>query len=108
MSAIAAKAQILVVDDEPLIRDSLAEFLTQEGFDVAACGSAEEALARAHKRRFDVALCDVQLPGLDGIALLERLLKINPETFVLHIAEGDVETAFMGAGQRFLHAAAGG
>src|SRR5262245_10335506 len=61
----AAPTSVLVVDDEPLIRDTLAEYLTQEGFHVTACADAEEALSQAEGRRFDVALCDVQLPGLD-------------------------------------------
>src|SRR4051812_3782802 len=87
-------AHILIVDDETLIRDTLAEFLQGEGFSVTACGSAEEALRLARERRFEVALCDVQLPGLDGIELLERLLKLSPETFVLLItAYGTVENA---------------
>ena len=61
---------------------------------MAACGDGEEALARAEEQRFDVALCDVQLPGMDGIELLERLLKISPETFVLLItAYATVENA---------------
>ncbi len=95
-------SQILVVDDEPLIRDTLAEYLGQEGFAVTACADGEEALARAEGRRFDAALCDVQLPGMDGIELLERLLKISPETFVLLItayatAENAVEAFQRGA-----------
>ncbi len=94
---------ILVVDDEPIIRDSLAEFLGQEGFAVTACGSAEEALRRAHTSAFAVALCDVQLPGMDGLALLDRLLKISPETLVLLItAYGTVENA-IAAFQRGAH-----
>ncbi len=85
---------LLVVDDEPLIRDTLAEYLTQEGIQVTACASAEEALERAGRQRFDVALCDVQLPGIDGIELLERLLRISPETFVMLItAYATVENA---------------
>src|SRR5262249_35472276 len=76
-------AAVLVVDDEPIIRETLAEYLTQEGFEVAACGDAEGALRRAAEHRFDVALCDVQLPGMDGLRLLERLRQINPETSVL-------------------------
>src|SRR5438105_15777986 len=89
-----APAHVLVVDDEPIIRESLAELLAQEGFAVTACGSAEEALARARDARFDVVLCDVQLPGMDGLALLERLLKISPQSFVLLItAYGTVENA---------------
>lgn len=88
------QANILVVEDEPIIRDSLAEFLTQEGFVVVACASAEEALVRAEQSFFDVALCDVQLPGMDGLELLERLLKISPETFVVFVtAYGTVENA---------------
>jgi DNA-binding NtrC family response regulator len=87
-------AHILVVDDEPLIRDTLTEYLTQEGFAVTGCASAEEALPLAAERPFDVALCDVQLPGMDGIALLDRLLKVSPQTLVLLItAFGTVESA---------------
>lgn len=94
---------ILIVDDEPIIRDSLAEFLTQEGYAVTACGSAEEALGRARATAFAVAICDIQLPGMDGLALLDRLLKINPETFVLLItAYGTVENA-VAAFQRGAH-----
>jgi DNA-binding NtrC family response regulator len=90
----AKSADILVVDDERLIRDSLAEFLEQEKFHVRACGSAEEALEWVERQRFDIALCDVQLPGLDGIALLDRILKVSPETFVLLItAYGTVQNA---------------
>jgi DNA-binding NtrC family response regulator len=82
------------VDDEPLIRDTLAEYLSQEGLSVVACASGEEALARAEERRFDIALCDVQLPGVDGLELLDRLQRISPETFVLLItAYATVENA---------------
>ena len=87
-------AAVLVVDDEPIIRDSLAEYLTAHGFTVRAVGSGEEALAFAEKQRFDVVLCDVNLPGLDGLDVLERLNRISPETFVLLItAYATVETA---------------
>src|SRR5260221_841612 len=88
------QAAILIVDDEPLIRETLAEYLTQEGFAVATCASAEEALQTAETRRFDAALCDVQLPGIDGIELLDRLLRLNPEMFVVLItAYATVENA---------------
>jgi DNA-binding NtrC family response regulator len=87
-------ASVLVVDDEPIIRDSLAEYLTANGFSVRAVGSGEEALAFAEKQRFDVVLCDVNLPGLDGLDVLERLNRVSPETFVLLItAYATVETA---------------
>jgi DNA-binding NtrC family response regulator len=87
-------AEVLVVDDEPLIRETLAEYLTQEGFRVTACAAAEDALARAAEHRYDVALCDVQLPGMDGLRLLERLRQLNPRTAVMLItAYATVENA---------------
>ena len=95
---------LLIVDDEPIIRDSLGEFLTQEGFAVTLCGSAEEALAKAQNTRFELALCDIQLPGIDGLELLDRLLKISPETFVLLItAYGTVESAVLLLQRRTVH-----
>jgi DNA-binding NtrC family response regulator len=86
--------RILVVDDEPVIRETLAEFLQQEGFAIVAVGSGEDALQRAAKQRFDVVLCDVNLPGLDGIEVLERFARVSPDTFVVLItAYATVETA---------------
>ena len=94
MSARTAVASVLVVDDEPVIRDTLAELLQQEGYAVVTCGTGEEAVELAGRQKFDVALCDVNLPGLDGIEVLERLAAVSPETFVLLItAYATVETA---------------
>ncbi len=67
------------------------------------CGSAEDALAQAQATAFDLVLCDIQLPGIDGLELLHRLLKISPETFVILItAYGTVESA-VAAFQRGAH-----
>jgi DNA-binding NtrC family response regulator len=89
-----ADERILVVDDESLIRQTLAEYLTQEGFGVCACASGQEALRTASDKRYDVALCDVQLPDMDGIELLKGLLKLNPETLPIVItAYATVESA---------------
>ena len=90
----SATARILIVDDELLIRETLAEFLGQEGFAIATAPDAEQALSLCREQRFDVAICDIQLPKMDGVELLERLLQLDPETFVLLItAYGTVETA---------------
>lgn len=92
--AARKSASILVVDDEPLIRDSLGEYLQQEGFAVITCGSGEEALQLAREHRFDIVLCDVNLPGIDGIDVLQRLLEISADTFVMLItAYAQVENA---------------
>jgi DNA-binding NtrC family response regulator len=89
-----AVASVLVVDDEPLIRDTLAEFLGGEGYAVTRCGTGEEAVEVAAARKFDVAVCDVNLPGMDGMDVMERLAAVSPETFVLLVtAYATVETA---------------
>ena len=95
--------RVLIVDDEPLIRETLAEYLTQEGFAVTVCATGADALARAAERRHDVVLCDVQLPDVDGLELLDRLLKISPDSSVLLItAYATVENAIQ-AFQRGAH-----
>ena len=87
-------ALVLVIDDEELIRDTLAEYLTQEGFTVTTCASGEEALEKARRQPFAIALCDVQLPGMDGLETLERLQQLSPETSVMLItAFATVESA---------------
>jgi DNA-binding NtrC family response regulator len=85
---------VLVVDDEPVIRDTLAEFLCGEGYVTDRCGSGEEAVALAGRRKYDVVLCDVNLPGMDGIDVLDRLAAVSPDTAVLLItAFATVESA---------------
>jgi DNA-binding NtrC family response regulator len=95
--------RLLVVDDERIIRESLAEVLGPEGYDVTLAASAEQALQHAEATRFDLVLCDVQLPGMSGLELLDRILKISPDTLVILItAYGTVETA-VAAFQRGAH-----
>ena len=90
----SSRASVLICDDEPLIRDTLAEFLAQENFQVEAVGSGEEAVKRAGEHFFDIVLCDFNLPGMDGIEVLQRVMSINPESFFLLItAYGTVESA---------------
>ncbi|QDU36370.1 Transcriptional regulatory protein ZraR [Maioricimonas rarisocia] len=85
---------VLIVEDENVIRSTLAEFLASEGYVVEGVGTVAEALALAHQQEFQVAVCDVQLPDGDGINLLRRLQQIKPDTFVLIItAYATVETA---------------
>jgi len=64
---------ILVVDDEPGIRQALGEILTDEGYTVTAVGSGEEALAALAREIFDLVLLDVRLPGMDGLETLRQL-----------------------------------
>lgn len=85
---------VLIVEDEQIIRDTLHEFLSGEGYSVSDAGTVEDAQKIAREQDFHVAICDVQLPDGDGIALLRSLHKINPSTFVLIItAYATVENA---------------
>jgi two-component system nitrogen regulation response regulator NtrX len=63
---------LLVVDDEAGIRESLSSILKDEGYQVDAVASGEEALARATARDFEVVLLDVWLPGIDGLQTTRR------------------------------------
>ncbi|CAN5900751.1 sigma-54 dependent transcriptional regulator [soil metagenome] len=94
LEGLQTRGRILIVDDEEVIAQTLEEFLREEGFEVIGAEDAESALAQAAEFEPDVALCDVQLPGFDGLELLDRLLKVCPETLVLMItAYATVENA---------------
>lgn len=69
---------VLIVDDEPLIRWSIGERLRAEGFDVLEAGDGASALAQFNTD-VDVVLLDSKLPGLGGLSVLTRLLKIDPD-----------------------------
>lgn len=90
----APRGRILIVDDEEVIASTLEEFLQGEGYEVASAHDAEAAMALVARLEPDLALCDVQLPGLDGLGLLDRLLRLRPETMVVMItAYATVENA---------------
>lgn len=69
---------VLIVEDEEIIRTSLLEFLTDEGYQAMAAPNVATALKLAREREFQVAVCDVQLPDGDGLALLRKLQQITP------------------------------
>ena len=87
-------SRILVVDDEPAICWSFRESLGDEGHEVETAASAEEALRLAGLGRFDAAILDVRLPGMDGLTALPLLREaLNDVPIVVMTAFGDLETA---------------
>ncbi len=85
---------ILIVDDEAGIRQSLTSILQEEGYNVEAVASGEECLATIEAKPVDLVLLDVWLPGIDGLATLERLRQSGNGPMVIMISgHGNIETA---------------
>jgi len=76
-------AKILIVDDEPSVRDLLDKVLRRGGHEVVACATADEALATLQSSRFDLLLTDVVMPGMDGFDLLRRVKSAHPAIKVI-------------------------
>ncbi|WP_172331418.1 ATP-binding protein [Mangrovicoccus sp. HB161399] len=77
--AQAARGRILVIDDEEDVADLIREILARDGFEVTVAGSGEDGLAAALAGGFALILSDLNMPGLDGRGLYERLLRDRPE-----------------------------
>ena len=85
---------ILIVEDEQVLRESLAGLLEAEGYDVLQAPHGHEAYEMVLKRPVDVVLTDVRMPEMDGMALLTHLKKLAPETPVIMVtAYGTVDSA---------------
>jgi PAS domain S-box-containing protein len=86
--------KILVVDDEPKLRSVLVEALQRHGYEVAGCGSGREALVKLRERDFDLLLTDLMMPEMDGIALLEAALEVDPHLVgIVVTGQGTIQTA---------------
>jgi len=86
--------RILVVDDDQGLLQLLKMRLAAMGFDVTTCTSGEEAVAEARRQIFDLAITDLRLGGLDGLAVTEELLLIHPNIPVLILtAHGSIPNA---------------
>src|SRR5690348_9069343 len=85
---------ILIVDDEAGIRQSLKGVLEDEGYKVAAVESGESCLETLRRRSFDVILLDIWLPGMDGLETLEKIREAEdaPEIIIIS-GHGTIETA---------------
>lgn len=91
---MAAKANLLIVDDESIVRDSLGKWFQEEGYDATVAASAQEALAKMAERHMDLALVDIKMPGTDGVELQKRMHEIDPEMIVIIMTGyASVETA---------------
>src|SRR5579871_1019105 len=83
--AEAAPQHLLLVDDEPALREVMAERLAEHGFLVEQAGSGEEAIERLSDFAFDVLITDLRLPGLDGRQVLDEAFARYPEILAIVI-----------------------
>lgn len=82
---MAKKGNILVVDDEEIMRDVLEAILSGAGYKVELARTGEDAVAAYSERPFDVVLMDVSMPGIGGLTALEELIKQDPEAVILMV-----------------------
>ena len=86
--------KILVIDDERSIRNTLKEILEFEKFEVEVAEDGIEGLEKLEKTNFDVVLCDIKMPRMDGVEVLEKIHAMDPDTTVVMISgHGTIETA---------------
>src|SRR4249919_2743729 len=87
-------SNILIIDDEKAIRKTLSEILSYEGYKIDEAGDGEEGLKKFREKEYDVILCDIKMPKIDGIEFLERAKESNVDVPVIMISgHGTIETA---------------
>jgi two-component system, NtrC family, response regulator AtoC len=88
------KVHILIVDDEEIVRESLAGWLGEDGYDVGVAENGARALERLPEKDWNLAMVDLKMPGMDGIELMDEIRKAKPETIVIIMtAYATVDTA---------------
>ncbi len=90
------RRRVLVVDDEPGIRESLSGILEDENYEAEAVATGEECLQKLQTKTFHVVLLDIWLPGMDGLETLDRIQQVDPSrrpVVVVISGHGTIETA---------------
>ena len=86
--------KILIIDDERSIRNSLKEILADEGYDVDVAENGAQGCQMVDKEKYSVIFCDIKMPEMDGIEVLDRLNEMGVDSAVVMISgHGDIETA---------------
>ena len=86
--------KILIIDDERAIRNSMKEILSDEGYIVETAEDGLSGYEMASKGHYDVVFCDIKMPGMDGVEVLDKLTADGTESAVVMISgHGDIETA---------------
>ena len=87
-------AKILIIDDESNIRSTLKEILEYENYEVDEAQDGKEGLEKVQANEYDVVLCDVRMPKMEGTEVLEKAMELGKDTqFIMISAHGTIETA---------------
>src|SRR3990170_4361941 len=87
-------ANILIIDDEKAIRKTLSEILSFENYKVDEACDGEEGLKKFKDNSYDVVLCDIKMPKIDGLEFLQKAVEANADVPVIMISgHGNIETA---------------
>ena len=87
-------ANILIIDDEKAIRKTLSEILSYEGYKIDEAADGEEGIKKFSSTTYDVVLCDIKMPKIDGLEFLEKAKEINADVPIIVISgHGNIETA---------------
>jgi DNA-binding NtrC family response regulator len=87
-------ATLLIIDDEKAIRKTLTEILSFEGYTIEEAVDGEEGLKKYKEKTFDVVLCDIKMPKIDGLDFLQKAVEINSDVPIIMISgHGTIETA---------------
>src|SRR5215210_3917056 len=85
---------LLIIDDERSIRKTLTEILSFEGYKIEEAADGEEGLRKFKEKTFDVVLCDIKMPKIDGIEFLQKAVETNSDVPIIMISgHGNIETA---------------
>lgn len=86
--------KLLIIDDERSIRNSLKEILVDEGYEVDVAEDGAQGCAMAEKEKYNVIFCDIKMPGMDGLEVLDKLKDMGIDSAVVMISgHGDIDTA---------------
>lgn len=86
--------KILIIDDERAIRNSLGEILTDEGYEVDVAENGAQGLSMVDKEKYGVIFCDIKMPGMDGVEVLDKFVEMGIDAAIVMISgHGDISTA---------------
>lgn len=87
-------ATILIIDDEKSIRTTLSDILSYEGYKIEEAADGQEGINLFKKKQYDVVLCDIKMPKIDGMEFLEQAVEVNPDVPIIMVSgHGNIDNA---------------